>query len=149
MKCPECHHLESKVVDSRSAIDSIRRRRECLDCAARFTTHERVERQLPWVLKKDGRKEPFRCEKVLKGISLACRKRPIDDASQMEAVRQVEALLIAIPGETVESGVVGRAVMDVLRNMDEVAYLRFASVYQEFESVQQFVDTIRPLREHA
>ena len=147
MRCPECQHSESKVIDSRSAVDSIRRRRECLACSGRFTTHERVERLLPWVQKKNDKKEPFKAEKILKGIALACRKRPIDALTQQEAVREVESRLLAMHCDEVLSSVVGQAVMDVLREIDEVAYLRFASVYREFESVEQFMETIRPLRE--
>lgn len=147
MRCPGCQHSESRVIDSRGAADSIRRRRECVECGERFTTHERVDRQPPWILKKDGRREPFRRQKVLHGIGLACRKRPIDEATQLDAVRAVEDRLIGLRVEDVPSAAVGQVVMEVLREVDDVAYLRFASVYREFESVEQFVETIRPLQE--
>lgn len=147
MRCPVCQSSESKVVDSRTTGDAIRRRRECLDCSARFTTHERVEQRVVWVVKKDGRKEPFSREKVLHGISLACRKRPLDAQAMDGVVARVEAVLESGRGAEVTSADVGEAVMRVLREVDEIAYLRFCSVYQEFESLQQFLDTIRPLTE--
>ncbi len=148
MRCPECHGDDSRVVDSRtSGDDAIRRRRECLTCGARFTTHERIERPMLWVVKKDGRKEPFDRQKVMRGIALACRKRPIDAAAVDDAVRQLEASLDTRREGEVPSTEVGEAVLRVLRELDEVAYLRFASVYREFESVDQFVELIRPLQE--
>ncbi len=149
MRCPKCHFPDSKVIDSRTSGDSIRRRRECLaeGCAERFTTHERLEARIPWIVKKDGRREPFARDKVYRGISLAGRKRPIEPATIDEAVRKVEAFLEGLRETEVPSAVVGQAVMDVLKDIDQVAYIRFASVYQEFESVEKFVETIRPLRE--
>ncbi|MCO4744407.1 MAG: transcriptional repressor NrdR [Proteobacteria bacterium] len=149
MRCPTCQHEDSKVVDSRTSGDAIRRRRECLECSERFTTHERVERPTLWVLKKDGRKEPFRSEKVLTGLALACRKRPITAADMDDAARKVEAMLQERRGTEVPAAAVGEAVMEVLRTVDEVAYIRFASVYREFESADQFIETIRPLQEGA
>ena len=149
MRCPRCHHPDSKVIDSRAHGDLIRRRRECLaeSCAERFTTFERMEVRLPWVVKKDGRREPFAREKVLHGLALACRKRPVDAAAMEDAVRRVELELDNLREAEVPSAVVGERVMEVLREVDEVAYVRFASVYRAFESVEQFVETIRPLRE--
>jgi transcriptional repressor NrdR len=149
MRCPKCHFPDSKVIDSRTSGDTIRRRRECLSepCGERFTTHERMESRIPWIVKKDGRRLHFAREKVLRGIELACRKRPVDAAAMEQAVRRVEELLESIREQEVLSSVVGEAVMDVLRDIDEVAYVRFASVYRNFESVDQFVDAIRPLRE--
>lgn len=149
MRCPKCHHPDSKVIDSRTSGDTIRRRRECLSetCAERFTTHERVEARVPWIVKKDGRREPFDREKVLRGITLACRKRPVHLAAMEDAARRVEAELEATREGEVPSSFVGEALMRVLRDVDDVAYVRFASVYREFESVDQFVETIRPLRE--
>ena len=145
MRCPSCHHSESRVVDSRTTSDTIRRRRQCVACSTRFTTHERVEQRLPWVVKKDGRREPFSREKILHGIALACRKRPVDAQGMEEAARTVESVL---EGRVdVRSDEVGSVVMELLREVDPVAYVRFASVYQQFESVEQFVDTIVPLRE--
>jgi len=118
-------------------------------CNERFTTHERLEVRIPWIVKKDGRKEPFARDKVYRGIALAARKRPIDEAAMEEAVRKVELVLEGLRETEVPSAVVGQAVMDVLKDVDQVAYIRFASVYQEFESVEKFVDTIRPLRERS
>ncbi|MCB9677892.1 MAG: transcriptional repressor NrdR [Alphaproteobacteria bacterium] len=145
MRCPDCAHEESRVVDSRTTGDSIRRRRQCASCGARFTTHERIEQRLPWILKRDGRRELYDREKVLHGITLACRKRPLGPGDIEAAALRVESRLEG----TVECSTreVGDAVMAVLREMDPVAYVRFASVYQQFESVQQFVDAIDPLRE--
>lgn len=143
MRCPECGEPESRVVDSRPSADAIRRRRECPTCATRWTTHERIEKRLPWIVKKDGRREPFARDKVLHGLALACRKRPIDAGQLEDMVRKVENALEQSREPEVPSAVVGAAVMQVLAETDEVAYVRFASVYKEFESVDQFVDTIR------
>jgi transcriptional repressor NrdR len=127
--------------------DSIRRRRECQACSARFTTHERLERRMPWVVKKDGTKELFSTDKVLNGLRLACRKRPIGAEGLEDLVRLVEDRVDGLRLAEVQSAEVGEAVMLVLRDVDEVAYVRFASVYRAFENVDQFVETIRPLRE--
>ena len=138
------------MIDSRASGDTIRRRRECLaeGCGERFTTHERTEARVPWIIKKDGRREPFDRDKVFRGIALACRKRPLDTAAMDDAARRVEMLLETREGE-ITAAAVGQAVMEVLRDVDEVAYVRFASVYRQFESVDQFVETIRPLQERA
>jgi transcriptional repressor NrdR len=142
-----CSHEESRVVDSRTSAESIRRRRQCAQCGARFTTHERRERRLPWIRKRDGRREPYSREKVLHGLSLAVRKRNIEPGMLDAAVDQIEA---ALEGPTeIPASAVGEAVMAVLREVDAVAYVRFASVYQQFESVEQFIEAIRPLREDA
>jgi len=143
MRCPECQCRDTRVIDSRtSGGDAIRRRRECQECGARFTTHERIERPLLWVVKKDGRKEPFDRQKVMRGIALACRKRPVDAARLDEAVRELEASLDTRREGEIPSTEVGEAVLEVLRSVDEVAWVRFASVYRAFESVDQFVDLI-------
>lgn len=147
MKCVECGAQETRVVDSRDTAESIRRRRECLACSTRFTTHERVERNQIWVTKRDGRKQPFRREKILAGISLACRKRPFSDSQLESMVDRVIVRLEARREVAVPAAVVGDTVMGVLREVDDIAYVRFASVYGAFESVEQFVDTIAPLRE--
>jgi len=147
MRCPECGHEDSKVVDSRSGPSHIRRRRECLGCASRFTTHERMETPALWIMKKNGQKEPFNANKLLAGLALACRKRPIDAEVMEDAVQRVHLQLLALRQPTVPSSIVGEVLMDVLREVDDVAYVRFASVYRAFESVDQFVDAIRPLRE--
>ncbi|MBN2800144.1 MAG: transcriptional repressor NrdR [Deltaproteobacteria bacterium] len=141
MMCPYCQNPDTKVVDSRAAPDAVRRRRHCTSCGQRFTTYERLERRLPWVVKKDGSREPFSSDKVLRGIQLACRKRPVSADVQHEVLRRVE---VELEGESeVPAREVGRHVLDALREADEVAWLRFASVYQEFETVEHFLQAIR------
>lgn len=146
MRCPACDDGGSRVVDSRTTNDSVRRRRECQVCSERFTTHERLERRVLWVVKRAGQREPFTRGKVLHGLALACRKRPVDAAMLDALVRDVETRLEARRESDVPSSAVGEAVMDALRDVDEVAYVRFASVYRAFESVEQFIDAIQPLR---
>lgn len=145
MRCPGCGQDDSRVVDSRMTSDSIRRRRQCA-CGERFTTHERVEQRLLWVAKRDGRRELFSREKLLHGIALACRKRPVNQRQMEAAAQQVESALEGLPEVPVDR--IGNEVMRVLRDTDPVAYVRFASVYQQFESVEQFIETIMPLRLH-
>jgi transcriptional repressor NrdR len=147
MRCPACHHEESRVVDSRDTGDAIRRRRSCLECGHRFTTLERIEVRLPWIVKKDGRREPFSRDKVLHGIALACRKRPVGPDGLEAVVLRVEQRLLELREGDVSSSRVGEAVMDVLREVDPVAYVRFASVYRQFESVEQFGEAIRGIPE--
>ncbi len=147
MRCPDCQHEDTRVVDSRTAGDGIRRRRQCGACGVRFSTQERVEVRLPWVGKKSGGREPFSRDKVLHGIALACRKRPITADDLDVAVRRVEADLVGLRVPEVTTAQVGEAVMLVLRDMDSVAYVRFASVYGAFESVAQFAEVINPLTE--
>jgi len=149
MRCPECNHDDTRVIDSRTSGEAIRRRRECGSCGARFTTHERTERRGFQVLKKDGRREHFSREKLYHGIALACHKRPLGQADLAHAVRRVEARLEALREPEVPSHTVGRLVLEVLRQTDEVAYVRFASVYEEFDTVDRFVEVILPLREQA
>lgn len=147
MRCPECESDDLKVVDSRTAGDGIRRRRECGICGARFTTHERVEQRLPWVVKKNGGRQPFSRDKVLHGIALACRKRPVSPEDLERAVRQVEARLVALREPEIPTDRVGEAVMEVLSEVDQVAYVRFASVYKQFDSVAQFAEFITPMQD--
>ena len=149
MRCPDCQHPESRVIDSRTAGDAIRRRRSCQQCGHRFTTLERLEVRLPWVLKADGRKEPFQRDKVLHGIALACRKRNLDAETLEDAVREVEQRLVALRIGEVPSRQVGEIVMGVLRGVDAVAYVRFASVYRAFESVDEFAEAILQVRERS
>ena len=147
MRCPDCQHEDSRVIDSRATADHVRRRRECQACGHRFTTYERWERPRLWILKKGGLKEPYSHEKVLQGIALACRKRPVSAAQMDEAAARVRTILEARRGHEVPSAEVGDAVMAVLADVDDVAYVRFASVYQAFESVDEFVEVIQPLTE--
>jgi len=141
MRCPSCQHEDSRVIDSRTAGDAIRRRRVCSGCGFRFTTHERVELRMPWVVKKAGMREPWDREKLLHGLRLACRKRPITEEQVTEAALSVERR-VHTEAEVTTSHV-GEQVMEVLRGLDAVAYVRFASVYKAFESVEQFADAIR------
>lgn len=139
MKCPFCAHLESKVTDSRAgtAGDVIRRRRECEGCGRRFTTYERVEEVLPLVVKKDGRRESFDRQKVLGGLRRACDKRAVPLASLEQLVDAVERELIDTGDKEVSSEYVGGRVMRHLRQLDPVAYVRFASVYRQFRDIDE------------
>ena len=147
MECPRCKSADSRVVDSRTTGDLIRRRRECGDCQFRFTTYERVERRIPWILKRDDRREPYSREKLLRGLTLACRKRPLCAEDIEGVVTRVEAWLETHTQPDVTSVDLGRAVLKELREVDPVAYVRFSSVYLAFESVEQFIQVIAPLRE--
>lgn len=147
MKCPFCDELEDKVVDSRMAKEGevIRRRRECLGCKRRYTTYERVDEILPVVVKKDGRRESFDRSKILAGLKKACEKRPIS-TSTIEAVTDRIEKRIQEMGETeIESRIVGEELMKELHQLDQVAYVRFASVYREFKDIDQFMDELRTL----
>jgi transcriptional repressor NrdR len=140
MKCPFCTHLESKVIDSRVATagDVIRRRRECEGCQRRFTSRERVEDVLPVVVKKDGVREPFDREKVLRGVRLACNKRPVAMERIERFIDELERDLVESEAKEVESQELGERVMKKLRELDEVAYVRFASVYRSFRDIDEF-----------
>jgi transcriptional repressor NrdR len=147
VKCPFCDELEDKVVDSRMAKEGevIRRRRECLGCKRRYTTYERVDEILPMVVKKDGRRESFDRVKILAGLKKACEKRPISTAT-IEAVTDRIEKRIQEMGETeIESRIVGEELMKELHQLDQVAYVRFASVYREFKDIDQFMDELRTL----
>jgi transcriptional repressor NrdR len=140
VRCPFCSHLNSKVIDSRvSAVgDVIRRRRECEACARRFTSRERVEDVLPVVVKKDGAREPFEREKVLRSVRLACNKRPVAIAQIERFIDDLERELIEGEAKEVQSQEIGERVMRLLRELDEVAYVRFASVYRSFRDIDEF-----------
>lgn len=139
MKCPFCGHPESKVTDSRAgtAGDVIRRRRECEGCARRFTTYERVEEVLPLVVKKDGRREPFERQKVLAGLHRACDKRAVPVARLEQLVDAIERELIESGEKEVTANTIGGRVMAHLRELDPVAYVRFASVYRQFRDIDE------------
>ncbi len=147
MRCPICGHLEDKVVDSRSSRDgtSIRRRRECLSCSARFTSYERIEESLPQVIKKDGAREDFDSEKIRQGIRLACKKLSISTDQIDDVVRAIEKRIIEKNVKEIPAREVGDAVMEELRGLDPVAYIRFASVYREFGDIQEFLHELRGL----
>lgn len=140
MKCPFCAHLDSKVIDSRvsTAGDVIRRRRECEGCERRFTSRERVEDVLPVVVKKDGVREPFDREKLLHGVRLACNKRPVAMDRIEKFIDELERDLVETEAKEVESKALGERVMKKLRELDEVAYVRFASVYRSFRDIDEF-----------
>ena len=140
MRCPFCGFLESKVIDSREskAGISIRRRRACLSCKRRFTTYEKIE-EIPYmVVKKDGTRQPFDSQKLLRGMMRACEKRPIQISQLEEVVEEVESLLQERPDKEIGVAEIGQLVMDRLRALDKVAYVRFASVYREFGDVAEF-----------
>ncbi|MBQ7380483.1 MAG: transcriptional repressor NrdR [Clostridia bacterium] len=144
MKCPACGYFDSKVVDSRPTPDgSIRRRRECLSCKKRFTTYEVVETLQVFVLKKDGSKEPFDRAKLLKGVLKACQKRPINAE---EVVSDIETELQNTLKQDVTTKEIGEMVLTRLKSMDEVAYIRFASVYREFQDLETFLAELNKLR---
>ena len=147
MKCPFCGHPEDKVVDSREGKEhqAIRRRRECLACKRRLTTYERVD-EIPYmVVKKDGRREKFDRQKILAGLLRACEKRPVSMNRLEEVVNQVEALVIDSPDREVPSREIGELLMTRLRELDKVAYVRFASVYLDFKDVKEFMDELKDL----
>lgn len=147
MRCPFCDHQEDKVVDSRASREGIviRRRRECIGCRRRYTTYERVEEVLPVVVKKDGRREPFDRIKILQGLKKACEKRPVALSTLEEIVDRVEKKLQEMGEAEVPSRIIGEEVMAQLHRIDQVAYVRFASVYREFKDVNQFMDELTDL----
>ncbi len=145
MKCPFCSHQEDKVVDSRAAKagEAIRRRRECLGCAKRFTTYEQIEDLQLMVVKKDGRREAFDRTKILNGLRRACEKRPIPMETLESVVDEIQRSIEARYEKEVDAKIVGEAVMQRLYDMDEVAYVRFASVYRSFKDVRAFSDELK------
>ncbi|MBI5391656.1 transcriptional repressor NrdR [Candidatus Woesearchaeota archaeon] len=145
MKCPFCSHEGTKVVDSRENDDSTRRRRECLNCEKRFTTHERVEEVPLYIIKKDARRELFSKEKLKKGVIRACEKRPVSYEAIDHVVEKIAAKLRAMRSTEIQSKVVGEEVMKHLKKMDKIAYIRFASVYREFTDVKDFKKEIQTL----
>ncbi len=144
MKCPYCSKTENKVIDSRLSKDgrTIRRRRECLDCARRFTTYERLEELLPMVIKKDGRREPFNREKIIAGIKMSCQKRPVSVNKIEDFVDSLEVYFQELGKKEVESREVGERVISSLKDWDEVAYVRFASVYRQFKDINEFMNEL-------
>jgi transcriptional repressor NrdR len=147
MKCPFCGEQEDKVIDSRISKDgdSIRRRRECTACRKRFTTHEKIEETLPSIIKKDGRREPFDRDKILKGLKVACRKRPISIELIETAVDKIERELQERGVKEIKSTEIGERVMRELHELDEVAYVRFASVYRSFKDIGEFMSEVKVL----
>lgn len=147
MKCPFCGYKEDKVVDSRATGEesAVRRRRECLKCAKRFTTYEYIEEVSLLVVKKDGRREPFDRKKILAGIIRACEKRPVSVEKMENIVIQVERAVQKKSGREVLSSKIGELVMEKLKLIDDVAYVRFASVYRQFKDVGQFMVELKDI----
>jgi transcriptional repressor NrdR len=147
MRCMFCNHTDSKVVDSRPTEDgwAIRRRRECVGCGKRFTTYEKIENPVILVIKKDGRREPFDIEKVKKGIIKACEKRPVAMKDIDNLVSLIEKKVYNNLEQEVPSDMLGELVMDGLKELDQVAYVRFASVYRQFKDINTFRDELNKL----
>lgn len=147
MLCPFCGHLEDKVIDSRESKEgeSIRRRRECLKCARRFTTYERID-EIPYmVVKKDGRREKFERQKVLNGLLKACEKRPVSMSSLAALVDEIEGKLNENPDRELPATEIGEMIMTKLEKLDKIAYVRFASVYRDFQDEEAFLSEIKSL----
>ena len=147
MKCPFCSHDDTRVVDSRLGKEgnNIRRRRECVECERRFTTYERVEETLPLVIKKDGRREAFDRQKIISGIQRACEKRPVSIATIEKLVDQMELNLQESGEKEIDASRIGEAIMEALQSLDEVAYVRFASVYRQFRDINEFMSELKDI----
>ncbi len=147
MKCPFCNYSDSKVVDSRPTDEgtSIRRRRECLHCLKRFTTYETVERLPLMLVKRDGTREPYNRNKLLSGVMKACEKRPVPQARLEQLVDSVEQKLFGTLESEISSQKIGEMIMQELKNVDEVAYVRFASVYRQFKDINTFLEELNSL----
>ena len=150
MKCPACGAIDDRVIDSRLGKDNtvIRRRRQCLRCNKRFTTYEKIEESLPYVIKKDGRREAFERVKIVEGMRRACEKRPVS-IEMIEAVADaIEQELMERPEKEISVSHIGERVMEELKKMDDVAYVRFASVYRSFRDINEFMRELQELYDH-
>ena len=147
MRCPYCGHSDSKVTNSREAESGIRRRRECRSCGVRFTTYERIQSTALVVSKQDNRREEFNREKLVSGLRKACAKRPISSRTIEKMVEDIEAELQHLGQGEVPTSVIGEMVMDRLRKVDRVAYIRYASVYRDFQDIESFELAVKDLRE--
>jgi transcriptional repressor NrdR len=147
MRCPFCSTLDNRVIDSRLSQggEVTRRRRECEGCKRRYTTYERVEQSLPMVMKKDGRRQPFDRSKLLRGLQRACVKRPVTTEALERLLDELERSLVEQAEQDVPSADVGRRVLAALRELDQVAYVRFASVYRDFQDAKEFMDELNGL----
>ena len=147
MKCPYCNHPDTRVIDSRPADDgsSIRRRRSCDGCGKRFTTYERVETIPMIVIKKDSTREQYRRDKIENGVLRACYKRPVSAEDIQAAVDRIETKIFSMEAKEIPSSQIGEIVMEELKGLDEVAYVRFASVYREFKDVNTFMDELKKI----
>ena len=148
MQCPNCQNTDSRVLESRSADTgkSVRRRRECLNCSSRFTTYERIESMPIAVIKKDGSRELFNKDKLIKGISRACEKTTFSSESIINFVDSIESQIIQDSNKDIKSSEIGELILDNLREENEVAYIRFASVYRNFNGINDFISTLESLR---
>ena len=147
MKCPYCSIIDNKVIDSRLSKDgrTIRRRRECIDCGRRFTTYERLEEILPMVIKKDGRRESFSRDKIISGINKSCQKRPVSITKIEEFVDSLEVYFQELGKKEIDSKEIGEKVISNLKDWDEVAYVRFASVYRQFKDINEFMAELQDI----
>ena len=147
MRCPYCGSPEDKVVDSRTIKEEseIRRRRECLSCSRRFTTYERIEEAAPIVIKKDGEREPFDRNKIRKGLLISCQKRNVSVEQIEQIILQVEKALFGGDRREIPTHQIGQMIMDILKGVDAVAYVRFASVYKEFKDIDAFIEQVKSL----
>ena len=147
MKCPFCGSIEDKVIDSRMAKDGdvIRRRRQCLKCDQRFTSYERVDEPFPMVIKKDGSREFFDGYKILSGLKKACEKRPIPISSLEEIEKNIEQKLMGLGVKEIQSSWIGEEIMAALKDLDKVAYVRFASVYRQFRDINDLIKEVKNL----
>ncbi|MBI1791665.1 MAG: transcriptional repressor NrdR [Acidobacteria bacterium] len=150
MNCPFCGHLQDRVIDSRESKegDAIRRRRQCLKCERRFTTYERIDEVPYMVVKKDGRREKFDRQKVLAGLLKACEKRPVSMGKLSELVESVEAKVVDSPDREISTITIGEWLMQRLRSLDKIAYVRFASVYRDFQDEEAFFNELKNLMRH-
>lgn len=149
MKCPFCENPEDKVIDSRTSKDgdAIRRRRECLKCGKRFTSYERIEDLVPMVVKKDGRREAFDTNKIKQGLLIACKKRPIEMERLDKIVDMIEQKITDPGDKEIPSSRIGEEIMAALKDLDKVAYVRFASVYRQFRDIHDLMDEVKTLFE--
>jgi transcriptional repressor NrdR len=147
MKCPFCGNIDDKVIDSRMSKDGdvIRRRRECLGCERRFTSYEKVDDILPVVEKKDGRREQYDRLKILSGLQKACQKRPVPYDTLEKVTDSIEKSVLSLGEKEIKSSFIGEQIMQHLKSLDKVAYVRFASVYREFKDVNEFMDEVKTL----
>lgn len=147
MNCPFCGHVKDRVIDSRESKegDVVRRRRQCLSCERRFTTYERIDEVPYMVVKKDGRREKFERQKVLAGLLKACEKRPVPMGRLAEVIDEIEAALTENPDREISTTKIGEMLMDRLRTLDKIAYVRFASVYRDFQDVEAFLNELKDL----
>ena len=150
MKCPFCNSLKDKVIDSRSTKDDaeIRRRRECEDCGGRYTTYERIEEVMPIVKKKNGEREPFDRNKIKKGLLISCQKRPVSAEVIEQIIDTIEKTVQGFEKKEIESSVIGDLVMQQLKKIDKVAFIRFASVYKEFREPTDFITEAKEARKN-